>query len=77
MDPADTAPVLALKNNQPKTVGELRKLLGFIFYYHPYVQDFSRIAKPVYDLLSADTAHATAVTPANKQKKEKENNTKA
>uniref|UniRef100_A0A8C5QI39 Gypsy retrotransposon integrase-like protein 1 n=1 Tax=Leptobrachium leishanense TaxID=445787 RepID=A0A8C5QI39_9ANUR len=71
MDPADTAPVLALKNNEPKTVGELRKLLGFISYYRPYVQDFSRIAKPLYELLSADTTPTTMSTPASQPKKKK------
>lgn len=71
VDPADTAPVLALKNNQPKTVGELRKLLGFISYYRPYVQNFSRIAKPLYELLSADTAPAASSTPTSQSRKKK------
>ncbi|XP_078798076.1 uncharacterized protein LOC111946953 isoform X1 [Oryzias latipes] len=54
MDPADVAPVQALKHNQPTTVGELRKLLGFVSYYRSYIPNFSRIAKPLYDLLSND-----------------------
>ena len=35
----------------PKTVGELRSLLGFIGYYRSFIKDFSRRAKPLYDLL--------------------------
>ena len=29
----------------------MRKLLGFLSYYRQYIQDFSRIAKPMYDLM--------------------------
>ena len=35
----------------PKTVGELRSLLGFFGYYRGYVKDFSKKLKPLYDLL--------------------------
>ena len=35
----------------PKTVGDLRSLLGFLGYYRNFVQDFSRKVKPIYDLL--------------------------
>ena len=41
--------------------GHLRKLLGFIGDYRPSIHDFSRKAKPLYDLLS------TPVTTKSKQ----------
>lgn len=37
-----------LTNKKP---GEVRKLTGFLGYYRSYIQDFSRIAKPIYELL--------------------------
>ena len=47
IDPESTSP----KESQPKTVGEVRKLTGLLSYYRRYIKSFSRIAKPLYDLL--------------------------
>lgn len=55
MDPKDLEAVRALKNKTPQTVGDVRQLLGFLSYYRTYMQDFSRIAKPLYDLLQSKT----------------------
>lgn len=32
-------------------MGEVCKLLGFLNYYQTYIQDFSKVAKPMYELL--------------------------
>ena len=59
MDPKNVEPVLALKKLKPKTVGEVRRLVGLLSVYRRFVQKISRVAKPVYDLLKVD--------PKNKQ----------
>ena len=42
-----------LKDSKPSTVGEVRKLLGLLGYYRRYIQDFARIAHPLFQLLQA------------------------
>ena len=53
MDPANIAAVAALKETTPGTVGALCKLLGFITYFRRHICDYSRLAKPLYELQSA------------------------
>ena len=62
MDPSEVAPVQALKEKAPTTVGELRRVMGFLSYYRTYIPNFSRIAQPLYQLLS---------TPPDQVKREK------
>ena len=52
MDPAEIAPVQALKDRPPSTVGELSRVLGFLSYYRTYIPNFSKVAKPLYQLLT-------------------------
>ena len=49
-DPEDTK-ALDKFRDPPKTVGDLRSMLGFFGYYRNYVKDFAKTFKPVYDLL--------------------------
>lgn len=51
LDSSNLESVMKLKDSTPGTVGEVRKLLGLIGYYRRYIQDFSRIASPLYELL--------------------------
>ncbi|KAL1261163.1 hypothetical protein QQF64_008990 [Cirrhinus molitorella] len=61
IDPKDLNAILSLREKSPSTIGEVRRLLGFISYYRTYIQDFSRIAKPMYDLLQTKSNNAHEV----------------
>lgn len=56
VDPKDLEAVLALKEKTPQTVGDMRRILGFLSYYRSYIQNFSRIAKPLYELLQGKSS---------------------
>ena len=51
IDPAETSVIENMKQLNPKTVGELRRILGFAGYYRSFIVDFARTAKPLYDLI--------------------------
>ena len=51
LDASNIEPVLNLKKTRLQTVGDVRKLIGLLSYYRRYIRDFSRVAKPLYDLL--------------------------
>ena len=51
IDPESMKAVTSLRDPKPKNVGEVCKLNGLLSYYRRYIQHFSRIAKPLYDLL--------------------------
>ncbi|KAK5884557.1 hypothetical protein CesoFtcFv8_018365 [Champsocephalus esox] len=55
IDPQDLAAVRALEEKEPHTVGDVKSLLGFLGYYRSFIQDFSRIAKPLFELLQNPT----------------------
>ena len=54
----------------PKTVGELRSMLGFLGYYRCYVKNFSKILKPLYDLLKKDITKPKLKKAKTSKKKE-------
>ena len=69
IDPKTTKPVEALRHTCPKTVGDVRKLLGLLGYFRRYIQDFSRIASPLYDLLKfGETSESLQLQSKNKRK---------
>ena len=49
-DPANLEAVVKLKDSQPQTIGDARKLLGLLGYYCRNIQNFARNAKPLVDL---------------------------
>lgn len=51
IDPKDLEAVLLLKGKELLTIGEIRTLPGFLGYYRLFIQDFSRLAKPLFELL--------------------------
>ena len=68
VDPKDLEAVRVLKHRTPKTVGDIRQVLGFLSYYRSYVQDFSRIAQPLYDLLKVQPDTPQSKPPRGKTK---------
>ena len=55
MDPKATSAVTHLKNVKPKTVGEVRRVVGLLGVYRRHIKKFAQIAKPIYDLLNHGT----------------------
>jgi len=54
----DPAKISAVKEwKAPKSVTEIRSFLGLAGYYRRFVQDFSKIAKPMTRLLQKDTRY--------------------
>ena len=69
IDPKDLEAVLHMKERQPKNVGEVRALLGFLGYYRSFIQDFSRIARPLFKLQEQPAAsNKSPVTAKSNQK---------
>lgn len=69
LDPKDLEAIQALRSKTPNTFRDVPKLLGFLSYYRTYIQDFSRIAKPMYELLQYKNPVATV--PQLRQKRGK------
>lgn len=74
IDQKDLEAVRHLKNKEPKTMGEIKTLLGFLSYYRSFIKDFSRLAKPLYELLQnlkEETVLKVAKTSQGKEKMRK------
>ena len=63
MDKKNTEAVSALAGHEPANVSEVRQLLGLLGYHRRHIEGFSKIAKPLSDLL---------VIPDGKMKSKKE-----
>ena len=51
MDESSATAVKSLLVHPPKTIGDIRKLLGLLSYYRRSIPSFAQRAKPLYDLL--------------------------
>jgi len=65
MDEADREAVEALRKQRPQTIGEVRRLLGFLGYFRKYIADFSRRASCLFKLL--ETSGTRTVKKKNGQ----------
>lgn len=54
IDPQSLAAVMALTEKEPCLIGDV-KLLRFLKYYRSFIKDFSRLAKPLFELLQKST----------------------
>ena len=68
IDPKDINSITWLKEKRPSTVGAVWKLLGFLSYYRAYFQNFSSIAKLIYEMLNVKVS---SVVTHGKPKKER------
>ncbi|KAJ8004171.1 hypothetical protein DPEC_G00156010 [Dallia pectoralis] len=67
MDTAEMAPVQALKEKTPSTVGDVRQILGFLSYYRPFIPKFSCVAHPLYKLLTIPNPENCTLEPIKKR----------
>ena len=51
ISPENTKAMEESRTHEPQNVGGVRKLQGLLGYYRRYVENFSRIAKPIFDRL--------------------------
>jgi transposase InsO family protein len=58
MDPTSIAAVLKLKEVTPNTVGDLRRILGFLGHFRRFIRDFAQKASPLFRLLEKPPASA-------------------
>ena len=56
MDPKATNAVTTLKGVKPKTVGEVRRIIGLLGVYRRHIPNFAQTAKPIYDLLTRSSS---------------------
>ena len=51
MDTSNIMAIHQLRDSKPTTVVDVRRTIGLLSYYRKYIQNFSQIAKPLFELL--------------------------
>lgn len=69
VDPKDLEAVRVLHDKTTQNVGEVHRLVGFLSYYRSYIQDFARLAKPIYELLQTKTVETPSQVGRKKERK--------
>ncbi len=69
LGPKDLEAVRVLCDKTPQNVGEVRRFVGFLSYYRSYIQDFARLAKPINELLQANSAEIPSQVGRKKERK--------
>ena len=59
VDPSGITAVTTLAEKKPRTVGEVRQLIGFLRYYRRYIPNFACLGKPLYGLLNTPKPEST------------------
>ena len=59
IDSKNISTVTSLSKTPPNTVHDLRHLLGLLGYYRKCVQNFSKVAHPLFQLLKKDEEKGT------------------
>ena len=67
LDPSTIATILCMQETPPKTVNEVRKLMGFLNYYRRYIANFSAMAKPIYYLVKTSEGGTNDVSAKHKK----------
>ena len=65
IDPSNTKAIDALTENEPRTVGDIRRIVGMLNYYRKYIPNFSQVAAPLFDLLQKQPADRNVTTQRN------------
>ena len=59
VDTSNVKAVESMREYPPKTVGDVRRIVGLLNYYCKYMENFSKLAKPLFDLLQAPQQDST------------------
>jgi hypothetical protein len=69
MDTKNLDAITKFKTKPPATVGELRRLLGMLGHFRRFIKDYSRIARPLFNLLENDEVKKEMVDEENEHER--------